>query len=94
MFEFLPLRVGDATGKLTLTSSELGVYQYELHLVATPPHLNVLCTLPPTLEVAINSSADLSAMPKEGQSTRAKLVDTYTSTEKLFYFSFSGSHTD
>ncbi|KAL5467034.1 hypothetical protein EMCRGX_G031201 [Ephydatia muelleri] len=39
MFEFLPLRVGDSTGKLTLSSSELGVYQYELHLVATPPAL-------------------------------------------------------
>ena len=37
MFEFLPLKVGGATGKLTLNSSELGVYQYELHLAATSP---------------------------------------------------------
>eukprot|EP01137_Pigoraptor_chileana_P033800 Opistho-2@25310 len=34
--EYLPLRVGDQTGKLLLTSAELGVYQYDLHLVATP----------------------------------------------------------
>ena len=38
MFEYLPLRADSGTvGKLTLTSSELGAYQYELHLVATPP---------------------------------------------------------
>lgn len=37
MFEFLPLRVGETTGKLTLNTTDLGLYQYELHLVATPP---------------------------------------------------------
>ncbi len=37
MFEFLPVRVGESTGRLILQSSELGVYQYELHLMATPP---------------------------------------------------------
>ena len=35
-FEYLPLKVGETTGKLTLQSSDLGTYQYELHLVATP----------------------------------------------------------
>ena len=39
MFEYLPLKVGETTGKLTLHSSDLGTYQYELHLTATPcPH--------------------------------------------------------
>ena len=37
MFEYLPLKVGESTAKLSLQSSDLGVYQYELHLVATPP---------------------------------------------------------
>lgn len=39
MFEYLPLKVGETTGKLTLQSSDLGVYQYELRLTATsaPP---------------------------------------------------------
>jgi len=36
MFEYLPLKVGDTTAKLVLTSNELGLYQYELHLVASP----------------------------------------------------------
>ena len=36
-FEYLPLKAGETRGRLTLNSSELGVYQYELHLVATPP---------------------------------------------------------
>ena len=36
MFEYLPLKVGESTAKLSLQSSDLGVYQYELHLVATP----------------------------------------------------------
>ena len=36
-FEYLPLKVGETTGKLSLQSSDLGVYQYELHLSATPP---------------------------------------------------------
>ena len=37
MFEYLPQKVGETTGKLTLSSPELGVYQYELHLAATTP---------------------------------------------------------
>ena len=37
MFEYLPLRVGETTGRLTLQSSDLGAYQYDLHLVATAP---------------------------------------------------------
>lgn len=37
MFEYLPLKVGETTAKLSLQSSDLGIYQYELHLVATPP---------------------------------------------------------
>ena len=36
-FEYLPLRAGETVGKLIFTSSELGAYQYELHLTATPP---------------------------------------------------------
>lgn len=38
-FEYLPLHATKTTvkGKLTLNSSELGSYQYELHLNATPP---------------------------------------------------------
>ena len=36
-FEYLPLQAGETRGKLTLSSSELGSYQYELHLTATPP---------------------------------------------------------
>lgn len=36
MFEYLPLKPGETTGKLTLHNSELGTYQYELHLTATP----------------------------------------------------------
>jgi len=36
MFEYLPLKVGQSTGKITLQSSDLGVYQYELRLTATP----------------------------------------------------------
>ena len=38
VFEYLPLRVDEIVGgKLTLNSPDLGTYQYELHLVATPP---------------------------------------------------------
>lgn len=36
MFEYLPLKVGQTIGKITLQSSDLGVYLYELHLTATP----------------------------------------------------------
>lgn len=36
MFEYLPLKVGQVTGKITMQSSDLGVYQYEVHLTATP----------------------------------------------------------
>jgi hydrocephalus-inducing protein len=36
-FEYLPLKVDELTGKMTLQCSELGTYQYELHLKATPP---------------------------------------------------------
>ena len=36
-FEFLPLKVGETVGKLTLNAAELGVYQYELRLKATAP---------------------------------------------------------
>eukprot|EP01135_Chromosphaera_perkinsii_P007876 Nk52_evm68s1020 gene=Nk52_evmTU68s1020 len=34
--EFMPLRVGETTGRVTITSAELGIYQYDLKLVATP----------------------------------------------------------
>lgn len=36
MFEYLPLRVGSTTGKITLQNADLGVYQYELRLSASP----------------------------------------------------------
>ena len=36
MFEYLPLKVGQVTGKVTLQSSDLGVYHYEVHLAANP----------------------------------------------------------
>lgn len=36
MFEYLPLKVGESTAKLIMTSNELGLYQYELRLVANP----------------------------------------------------------
>ena len=35
-FEYLPLKVGQNMGKITLQSSDLGTYLYELHLTATP----------------------------------------------------------
>ncbi|XP_033116735.1 hydrocephalus-inducing protein homolog isoform X2 [Anneissia japonica] len=35
VFEYLPLKVGTTQGKLTLTSAELGLYQYNLALTAT-----------------------------------------------------------
>lgn len=34
--EYLPLIPRDASARLTLTSAELGLYQYDLHLVSTP----------------------------------------------------------
>ncbi len=36
-FEYLPLKVGETTAKLILQSHELGAYNYELVLKATPP---------------------------------------------------------
>ena len=39
MFEYLPLKAGDVTGRLTFSSSELGLYQYDLILTATPAGL-------------------------------------------------------
>lgn len=36
MFEYLPLKVGETTGKLTFQCSELGTYQYELRLTGKP----------------------------------------------------------
>lgn len=36
MFEYLPLKAGELTGRLLFSSSELGVYQYDLNLTATP----------------------------------------------------------
>uniref|UniRef100_H2XZ27 Hydin adenylate kinase-like domain-containing protein n=1 Tax=Ciona intestinalis TaxID=7719 RepID=H2XZ27_CIOIN len=36
MFEYQPLKVGEGTGKLVLTNSELGSYTYDLVLRATP----------------------------------------------------------
>ncbi|XP_066494024.1 hydrocephalus-inducing protein-like [Tiliqua scincoides] len=36
VFEFQPMRPGETSGRLTLTSNELGSFQYELNLKATP----------------------------------------------------------
>ena len=36
MFEYLPLKVVETSAKLVMTSNELGLYQYELRLVANP----------------------------------------------------------
>lgn len=35
-FEFQPLKAGETLGRLTLHNSDLGYYQYELNLKATP----------------------------------------------------------
>ena len=35
-FEYIPLKSGSSTGKLTLQSVDLGVYIYDLNLTATP----------------------------------------------------------
>ena len=35
-FEYLPLKSGEVIGRLTLSSSDLGFYQYDLNLTATP----------------------------------------------------------
>ncbi|CAB3998552.1 Hypothetical predicted protein [Paramuricea clavata] len=35
-FDYLPLKSGEVTGRLTLSSSELGFYQYDLNLTVTP----------------------------------------------------------
>ncbi|KAM4614098.1 hydrocephalus-inducing protein homolog [Discoglossus pictus] len=37
MFEYQPLKAGESTGLLILQSNELGMYQYELLLKASPP---------------------------------------------------------
>ncbi|XP_075181569.1 hydrocephalus-inducing protein homolog [Anomaloglossus baeobatrachus] len=36
MFEYQPLRTGESTGRLTLQSNDLGLFQYDLLLKATP----------------------------------------------------------
>ncbi|KAI9356512.1 hypothetical protein DFJ73DRAFT_958267 [Zopfochytrium polystomum] len=36
LLEYLPLQAKESTARLTLTSVELGVYQYDLRLIATP----------------------------------------------------------
>ena len=36
-FEYLPLKAGTVTGKLIFTGSDLGIYQYDLNLIALPP---------------------------------------------------------
>jgi len=35
-FEYLPLKAGEVTARLSLQSPELGLYLYDLHLTATP----------------------------------------------------------
>ncbi len=37
--EFLPLHAKESSGKLTLNSTELGLYQYDIKLNAQPPSL-------------------------------------------------------
>lgn len=38
-FEYLPLKLGESSGELTLSSADLGVYHYTLHLTAHPAPL-------------------------------------------------------
>ena len=35
-FEYLPLKAGEVSGEISLTSSDLGIYHYTLHLTAHP----------------------------------------------------------
>ena len=35
-FEYLPLKAGEVSGDISLTSSDLGIYHYTLHLIAHP----------------------------------------------------------
>ena len=42
-FEYLPLKAGELSGEISLTSSDLGIYHYTLHLIShpSPPELPV-----------------------------------------------------
>ena len=70
MFEYLPLKVGESTGKLSLQSSDLGVYQYELHLTATPP--------PPERQVHFTTHFGLNHQQQCGFVSYAKGRTEYT----------------
>ncbi len=82
MFEYLPLKVGESTSKLSLQSSDLGVYQYELHLVATPP-------LPERL---IHFTTHLGSSHQQhcGFVSYAKGRTEYTCKVSFFHNNFSG----
>ncbi|OCT82470.1 hypothetical protein XELAEV_18025000mg [Xenopus laevis] len=57
MFEYQPLKSGESTGRLTLQSSDLGLFQYELLLKATP----ALSEKPLYFRTTLGSSQTLSA---------------------------------
>ncbi|XP_077145064.1 hydrocephalus-inducing protein homolog isoform X4 [Ranitomeya variabilis] len=57
MFEYQPLRTGKSTGRLTLQSNDLGLFQYDLLLKATP----AVSEKPLYLRTTLGSSQVLSA---------------------------------
>ncbi|XP_073420426.1 hydrocephalus-inducing protein homolog [Dendrobates tinctorius] len=57
MFEYQPLRTGESTGRLTLQSNDLGLFQYDLLLKATP----AVSEKPLYLRTTLGSSQVLSA---------------------------------
>ena len=74
-FEFQPLRAGETFGRLVLHNSDLGYYQYELNLKATP-------AVP---EKPIRFQAVLGS----GQSIFAKTIN-YTRQKTEYYCRVSG----
>ncbi|KAM8946018.1 LOW QUALITY PROTEIN: hydrocephalus-inducing protein homolog [Pelodytes ibericus] len=57
MFEYQPLKAGEFTGRLTLQSNDLGLFQYELLLRATP----AVAEKPLYFHTSLGSSQTLSA---------------------------------
>lgn len=57
MFEYQPLKTGESTGRLTLQSSDLGLFQYDLLLKATA----AVSEKPLYFRTTLGSSQTLSA---------------------------------
>ncbi|KAM3920677.1 hydrocephalus-inducing protein homolog [Leptodactylus fuscus] len=57
MFEYQPLKIGESTGRLTLQSNELGLFQYDLLLKATA----AVSEKPLYFQTTLGSSQTLSA---------------------------------